>query len=252
MAVTSEELKIILDAKLNPLYSEIANLKEQLRETNSFLEFANVKYEEVLARFEKFEKDKNHLMAENSTLKKTIQVMDEQIKQLQKESNDMKQYSRRDCLEIQGIPYNREESSDDIIKKVGDLMDVYLGDNDISISHRLPLPKSYKGKRSTPPLIVKFTRRTVKEKFYKARTKLKGCNTMEDLGYTENNRIFINECLTEQNQQLFNECLKFKKQKKLLSIWTSNGKVYLRKDINTRAILIGCKDDLRKVQASIP
>ena len=129
-------------------------------------------------------------------------------------------------------------------------MDVYLGDN-ISTSHRLPLPQSYKGNRSSPPLILKFTTRTVREKFYKARTKLKGCNTNEDLGYAENNYIYNNECLTEQNQQQFNECLKFKKQKKLLSNWTSNGRVYLRKDMNTKPILNSI-DDVRKVQASIP
>ena len=167
MAVTSEELKSTLDAKLSSLHSEITNLKEQLRETNSFLEFANAKYEEVLAKLEQFDKEKNLLIAENTTLERTIQAMDGQIKQLQKESNDMRQYSRRDCLEIQGIPYQKEESTDDITKKVRDLMDVYRGDNEISISYRLPLPKTYKGKRSNSPLIVKFTRRTVKERFYK-------------------------------------------------------------------------------------
>ena len=44
MAVTSEDLKSILDAKLSPLYSEITNLKEQLWETNSFLEEVLAKY----------------------------------------------------------------------------------------------------------------------------------------------------------------------------------------------------------------
>ena len=123
MAVTSEELKSILNAKLSPLHSEITNLKEQLRETNSFLEFANAKYEEVLAKIEQFDKEKNLLMAENTIFKRTIQTMDGQIKQLLKESNDMRQYFRIDCLEIQGILYEKEGSTDDITK-VGDLMDV--------------------------------------------------------------------------------------------------------------------------------
>ena len=142
MAVTSEELKSILDAKLSSLHSEITNLKEQLRETNSFLEFANAKYEEVLAKLEQFDKEKNLLIAENTTLERTIQAMDGQIKQLQKESNDMRQYSRRDCLEIQGIPYQKEESTDDITKKVRDLMDVYRGDNEISLSLSFTITKN--------------------------------------------------------------------------------------------------------------
>ena len=110
MAVTSGELKFILDAKLSPLHSEITNVKEQLRETNSFLEFANAKYEEVLAKFEQFEKEKNLIIAENTTLKGTIEAMDGQIKQLQKESNDMRQYSGRGCLEIQGYHARKKKA----------------------------------------------------------------------------------------------------------------------------------------------
>lgn len=66
------------------------------------MELANIKYEVVLTKYKQFEVDRNTLTAENATLKKAMQTMDLQIKQLQKESNDVRQYTRRDCLEIQG------------------------------------------------------------------------------------------------------------------------------------------------------
>jgi len=246
MAVTAEVLETILEKKLSPLHDEISSLKVQLNEVKSFLEEANTKYEEVISKYEQFEIDKKNLLTENATLKKSIHEMDQQIKQLQIESNDVRQYTRRDCLELQGIPYNKDEDTDAIVKNVGDLMEVYLGDNDISISHRLPTGKGYKGTRNAPPLIVKFTRRSTKEKFYKARTKLKDCTT-QDIQYSDTNKIFINECLTEQNKKLFHDCLKFKKERKRSSIWTSNGKVYLRRDITSKALRINSKDDLTKL-----
>lgn len=124
-------------------------------------------------------------------------------------------------------------------------MEVYLDVTDISISHRLPTGKKYKGKMSTPAIIAKFVRRDTKDKFYKARKQLKDCTTGE-LGYEVSNRIFINESLTEENRGVFNESLKFKKEQKFAFIWTSNGKTYLRKNKDSRAIVINSKEDLMK------
>ena len=52
--------------------------------------------------------------------------------------NDLEQYSRRDCIEIRGVPYTQDESTDDIVEKVGEIIGVELVSDDISISHRLP------------------------------------------------------------------------------------------------------------------
>lgn len=248
----AEEIKKILDSKLNPLQNDISELKKSLTETTKFLNLANSRYEEILKKFESFESQKNDLIAENAALKNSIQLMDQQIKQLQKESNDVRQYTRRDCLEIQGIPYTRNEDTNQIAKEVGDLMDIYIDDKDISISHRLAPSHNYKGKSSTPAIIVKFVRRDVKEKYYKARKKLKEF-TVQDLtmhDFASSSGIYINESLTDHNKEIFKESLRFKKINKFDFIWTSNGRTYLRKDPDSRAVPIINKEDLKKLQTS--
>jgi hypothetical protein len=51
----------------------------------------------------------------------------------------MQQYSRRDCVEIAGLPQQMGENTNDLVNKVGALIGLSLSETDISVSHRLPL-----------------------------------------------------------------------------------------------------------------
>ena len=108
-------------------------------------------------------------------------------------------------------------------------MGIEVTDNDISVSHRLPLSKAYKSKKPAgpSPIIAKFVRRDMKEAFYRARMKLKG-KTTKDLGLSKANNIYISESLTASNRELFNEALKVKKDLNYKFIWSSNGPVFMR------------------------
>ena len=56
-----------------------------------------------------------------------------------------------------------------------------------------------------PPAVnVKFTSRDVREKLCRARKVLNDI-TSQDLGFSEENRIFINESLTHSNKELFKQ-----------------------------------------------
>ena len=250
MALTKDDLINILDQKLDPLLKEMSSLKEELGNMTGFIEHANAKYDEISKKLDEFEVDKDKYTKENKLLKKTIENLDEKVRKLESQSNDVRQYTRRDCVEIHGIPTSKDEDTNYIVKQVGDMMEVYLGDNDISISRRLPVGKKYKGKVSTPAIIVKFVKRDIKDKFYKARNRLKNCTTDEIPGVEAKSRIFVNESLTEENRRVFNECLKFRREKKFAFIWTSNGITYMRKNKDSNAIVVKSMEDLSKVKAS--
>ena len=82
------------------------------------------------------------------------------------------------------------ENTNDVVLRVGKLMGINLSQEDISVSHRLLTSTKYKGKQSEPLIIVKFVRRDVKEKFYRARKQLKGFTT-HDIGYHVSRNIYI-------------------------------------------------------------
>ena len=64
------------------------------------------------------------------------------------------QYSRRDCLEISGIPILPFDSPANLTQELGQLIGVTVDRQEISIAHRLPDTKIKKDR-----FIVKFVRR---------------------------------------------------------------------------------------------
>ena len=64
--------------------------------------------------------------------------MEESMYQVECVIDEMQQYSRRDCLEITGIPVLSDDSPKQLVKKTGFLTDVEINDNNIAAAHRLP------------------------------------------------------------------------------------------------------------------
>ena len=233
---TLDELKSVLDDTLAPLRAEVRELKGNLESIEKFLDFANAKYEEVLNTLSKNEEMQRNIIAENKVLKSTVRTLEDRINHMQSELNEREQYSRRECVEIHGVPLpegGETENTNEIVSKIGELMRLDIEPEDISVSHRLPV------------IIAKFVRRDVKETFYRARKKLRDLTT-KDLGYKVSKNIYINESLTESNKALFKECVKVKKDLGFTYIWTSNGKIFLRKDKESPVVQIKTKDDIAK------
>ena len=258
MTINCDQLAKILDDKLSPLNSRIAELKKSVDEAMNHIEFVNAKYDELLQMMKtsnderKALQDENKILQdENKILKATIHSIERSLESVTRANHDLEQYTRRECVEIRGIPVAAtpsEEQTNNIVKDVGKLLGVDITENDISVRHRMPLSQERKGKPRPPAIIVKFTRRDVKDNFYRARKHLKDLTT-QDLGYSEKNKIYLAESLSERNRMLFKDCLKVKKDLEFKFIWTLNGKIFMRKDKDSPVHLIANKEDLQKMQS---
>ena len=177
-SVTSEELSVILEEKLEqklaPFKSTFDELKKPVEDTKELLSFTSKQYDTLLKRLSVCEDENKKLRNENKILQKTLNKLDTSLKSVTKENNDLEQYTRRECVEIRGVPQKPDESTNTVVKEVGKAVGVEIADIDISVSHRLPPSKSYKSRKpGPPPIIVKFVRRDTKYAFYQARMKLK-------------------------------------------------------------------------------
>ena len=185
-----------------------------------FILVVNAKYDELLEMMKsskderKALKDENKILQdENKILKATIRSIESLLESVTRANNDLEQYTRRECVEIRGIPVAAnpsEEQTNNIAKDAGKLLGVDITENDISVSHQMPQSQKHKGKPGPPATIVKFTRRNVKDNFYRARKQLK--DLTRDLGYSEKNMIYLAESLTERNRMLFKECFRLKRK----------------------------------------
>lgn len=246
--ITREQLTTILEEKLAPFQKNFDDLNKSVEEAKELLNFTSQKYDALLERLTAYEKENKELRNENKIMKKALDNLESSFKSLNKATNDLEQYTRRECVEIRGVPQYPDESTNLIVEQVGKVIGVEITDKDISVSHRLPATKTNKSKKPGPsPIIVKFVRRDMKDAFYRARTKLKGM-TSKDLGFTNEQRVFISESLTPMNRELFNEALKVKKDLNFKFIWTSNGRVFLRVSEESPVIFISSRDDLVKVK----
>ena len=180
---TIKELERLLERKFNehlkPLFEKVEVISAKIDETLASISFLSEKYDNLIARVGSLEGQNNDLECENRLLRKEISTLASNLKTTRIAVNELEQYSRRDCLEIKGIPESREKSTTEIVITVGALMDIDVKPDDISISHRLLTPKlatRFQPKpwqnTPTPSIIVKFTRRDVRDRFYSARKHL--------------------------------------------------------------------------------
>ena len=131
--------------------------------------------------------------------------------------------------------------------KVASLAGVEITQEDISTSHRI---KTKSGNSKFPPAIIaKFITRDARDDLYKARGRLRNHSTKDlNLGRASDNSIYISESLTETNKKLFKSALSCRKEFKYRFIWTSLGRIYLRKDDSSPALLIRDEGDIAKLQ----
>ena len=216
--------------------TSLAKIFEELKEIRKSQQFLSDQYEEAKERLATAENKITQLSNNDLTIRTCNLEKDNKL--LQMAMNDLEQYSRRDCVEIKGIEYTANESTDEIVVNVAKKMGLTLTKADISVSHRLNYQaqehSSFHDLQDLPPkIIAKFISRNVRDNFMKNKNKIK-----------KEDRIYINESLTKENRQIFNNCLQYKKKHQFKYIWTKNGKTLLKKNDESKAIMISNTDDL--------
>jgi len=138
------------------------------------------------------------LELELNAAKVKINKQDNKIYNLWDNLDSLEQYTRKNSLEIHGVPKEAYSSMEEVVLTIANALDVDISSNDVEISHHL------KRRNSNTAIIVKFANHKVKTKLYKARTRLKTVKMSSvfprcPVSILEfKDRIFINENLTGQ------------------------------------------------------
>ena len=241
---TKEEIQKLLREAITPLEEKVDNLNHSFQELKKTVVFFNQKYDEVLSQLGQ---TNEKVKLQGTNLRKMQQDYDD-AKIESREAilgyENLAQYLRRDYLEISGIPPSENYSSNDIVMAVGQAIEVAIKEEDISISHPLPSFSS-----DAPKIIVKFTRRDIRNAFYANRRKLinKKTNELAGLGLEEEEEnVYISESLTRYKKN------KLKKKIKWKHIWTQNGRIFLKEAERSKPVVIDSHDDLTDLTNSTP
>ena len=109
------------------------------------------------------------------------------------EVDDLEQYSRRDCIEVSGVPLQRDEDAEQSIINIGKVIGIDVDREDIQACHRI-------NSKPNAAIICKFVNRKLKEAF------MKNKRENEKLGFSSGSnsggslKLFLNESLTRRNK----------------------------------------------------
>ena len=140
------------------LANEVAELRNEIQRQKG----ESITVQTALAKTQKQQDDLDILAA----ARKKINDQDAEIAELYVLQDSLEQYTRKNSLEIHGVSESAYISTEEVVFKLAEVLNVDIDPNDIEISHKLH-------RKGIKPIIVKFQSNKVKARMYKEGAKLK-------------------------------------------------------------------------------
>jgi hypothetical protein len=206
---------------------------------NQRLEVQSSEMFELSKRMDKLDKDNRGLQEENAALRESVKELVKQVDKLAAANDDLDQYQRCENLLIHGVQRPADNSNEGDLTGVvlevirTNLPSVTIAKEDISTAHRTgPHQQVAQGLRTRPPpIVVRFSRRSIRNDVLNSRRQLKGKN------------LSITEQLTPARSQLLKKASELAANHKVESAWSRDGRIFVKTNIG-RIIVIGCELDL--------
>ena len=178
--------------------------------------------------------------------RRKINDQESEIAELYDLQDALEQYTRKNSLEIHGVPESAYTSTEEVVFKLSEASNVDINPNDVEISHKLH-------RKGIKPIIVKFQSHKVKSRMYKERAKLKHVRVADlypgstAVTRVESERIYLNENLTSYRRDILKQANQKRKDGLLTSAWSMDGKIFVKTSPEGRPIRIYDKTDLENL-----
>ena len=237
-----KEMLVGIQTTVTTILQENQQLQQELKELKAALNANQRETEKLKTQLTKAEKANDALQKELEQVRHKLYRQIEETNRLDENYDELEQYSRKNSLEVVGVPESAYTSTEEVIIRIGEAVDVNINPEDIEISHKLK-------RKNSRPIIVKFLSHKVKSRLYKARTKLKGLKVSDIFpsyatASLQEQRIFINENLTDYRRKLFWKANQKKKDNMIISAWTIDGKLFVKTSPEGAPIRIHGEEDL--------
>lgn len=213
---------------------KMSSLMEKMESLETKMNVLSNKHDELALHVERNTTALEEVTKHVSALDASDKTHTIEIQQLSTQINDLEQYTRRNNVEIRGLPL---QDGEDLLKTVNEvavkLQLPPLSEADYDAVHRLPS----KSKEQAPPIIIKFKSRQTRDKWLGQKNKLK--SPLE-----RGSPVFLCENLTALNKKLLWQCRSVAKDKGYQYVWVRNGRIFVRREDGTKAVQIKHINDL--------
>jgi len=158
-----KEMLVDIQITVSNILTENKRLSSEMSELKSTVTKQNTEITNLKTSLAKPEKKAEKEM---TTLRNRLNDQQEVIYELYELQDRLEQYTRKNSLEIYGVPESAYESPEEVVMKIAEALEVPVQPNDIEIVHKLK-------RKVNKPIIVKFLSHKVKSKLYKSRAKLR-------------------------------------------------------------------------------
>ena len=241
----TELREMLVDIKIDicNIPRENETMKNNMDELKATIRGQNVEIASLRASLNKAMKQFDDAERDLTETRKIVDQQQEEIAELDGLQGHLEQYARKNSLEIHGIPEEAYETTEEVVLKLANALNVPVNPQDIEISHKL-------GRKGAKPIIVKFVSHKVKTNLYKARTKLKNVSfsslfpASTAATKVASGKIYLFENLTSYRKKIVNRANEMRNDGSILSVWTMDGKIFIKTSPEGRPIKISELEDL--------
>lgn len=240
-SVTKEFLVNVIESFKAEVFQELKNHSSQLNDFKKSLEFFSAKMDEHTKTMELIKEQNKTINKENEILKRSNAELVKNMSVLEAKVRDLEQYSRRDNIEVNGIPKTNGEDVKEILKVLGRAIGMEVDSSAVVAAHRVP---SY-NKTRTPALIARFNTRELRDTWllkFRAKKTLLASEINANFPQT---KVYIGEHLTPDNKLLFRNLKDESHHLRIKYVWCREGRFYARKSDEHNSVRVYTVDDLR-------
>ena len=243
-----KEMLVDIKIELSNIARENNKFAKEIAELRNLIQEQKTEIDSLKTSIKKAENQNTALEDDLCAARNKIDDQEEEIAELYQLQDNLEQYTRKQSLEICGIPAGAYVPTEEAVLKIASALDVAMSAEDINISHKI---KS----KGAGTILVKFQNHKAKSRLYKARTKLKnlrltdiftGMSTATRVA-AGTGRIFINENLTSHRKDLLRKANDKRKDGLVISAWSTDGKIFLKTSPKGAPVRIYAKEDLENL-----
>lgn len=169
-------------------------------------------------------------------------VLQSQVSDLNNRLNQFEQLSRDCNLEIQCVPERKSENLKTILHELTTTIDCKLPEHELLNFHRVARVNP----QSTRPrsIVVRLSSPLVRDKLIAAVKSFNKSHVSDKLNTShlglggEKKPIYVCEHLSPSNKQLHAAVRKVTKDKNYQFVWVRNGRIFIRKDVNSKSYIV--------------
>uniref|UniRef100_A0A8D8SSS6 FP protein C-terminal domain-containing protein n=1 Tax=Cacopsylla melanoneura TaxID=428564 RepID=A0A8D8SSS6_9HEMI len=238
-----DALEVKLEKTMKKLFNDFKKeMKKDMRDFEVSLEFNNNKLDDLIKKMGNMQNTINAMAEKQEKLEIENRSLRMKVNQMEISVDEMDQYSRIKNIQIDGVPVTRDEDLKEVVKTMGQKIEVNIKSEDIDAIHRIPS----RSNANPEPIVVQFVTRQMKENVVKKSKEKRVCT--DDLNMQcANKPVFVNEHLTRKRKNIMFEARKLKNEKNYKFLWSRNGKILIKKNETSITIQLNSLDDLAKI-----